>query len=109
MIDFDSEGPEGREFLAFTTATGLSRFTDIPWPAGLAPKTDTSPATAPGGSLPSADVLVVTSAQMVTADMVPDAARMQAAAGASYSTATDLDKRDAILGGAGDDLRAVQL
>ena len=25
MIDFDSEAPEGREFLAFTTATGLSR------------------------------------------------------------------------------------
>jgi hypothetical protein len=23
IIDFDSEGPEGREFLAFTTATGL--------------------------------------------------------------------------------------
>ena len=33
IIDFDSEAPEGREFLAFTTATGLSRFTDIPWPA----------------------------------------------------------------------------
>ena len=39
IIDFDSEAPEGKEFLAFTTATGLSRFTDIPWP-GLAPKTD---------------------------------------------------------------------
>ena len=24
MIDFDSEAPEGKEFLAFTTATGLS-------------------------------------------------------------------------------------
>jgi hypothetical protein len=32
IIDFDSEAPEGLQFLAFTTATGLSRFTDIPWP-----------------------------------------------------------------------------
>jgi hypothetical protein len=39
IIDFDSEGPEGREFLAFTTATGLSRFTDIPWPSNT-PVTD---------------------------------------------------------------------
>src|SRR3954447_9810083 len=39
IIDFDSEAPEGREFLAFSTATGLSRFTDIPWPKALAPKT----------------------------------------------------------------------
>jgi hypothetical protein len=30
IIDFDSEGPEGMAFMAFTTATGLSRFTDIP-------------------------------------------------------------------------------
>ena len=32
IIDFDSEAPAGREFLAFTTTTGLSRFTEIPWP-----------------------------------------------------------------------------
>ncbi|WP_369720221.1 hypothetical protein AB8Z38_23840 [Bradyrhizobium sp. LLZ17] len=32
IIDFDSESSEGREFLAFSTATGLSRFTDIPGP-----------------------------------------------------------------------------
>ena len=38
IIDFDSEGRPA-EFLAFTTATGLSRFTDVPWPKGLAPKT----------------------------------------------------------------------
>jgi purine-nucleoside phosphorylase len=60
IIDFDSEGPEGAAFLAFTTATGLSRFTDIPWPTGLAPQTA---AKAPGtgkGALPRADVLVVT-------------------------------------------------
>ncbi len=43
MIDFDSESATGKEFLAFTTATGLSRFTDIPWPAGLAPKTGPKP------------------------------------------------------------------
>lgn len=59
IIDFDSESPAGMAFLAFTTATGLSRFTEIPWPKGLAPKTGPSPG--PGSSkLPSADVLVVT-------------------------------------------------
>jgi hypothetical protein len=59
MIDFDSEAPAGREFLAFTTATGLSRYTDVPWPKGLAPKTG-SPSGGGGGPLPRADVLVVT-------------------------------------------------
>lgn len=34
IIDFDSESTEGRAFMAFSTATGLSRFTDIPWPKG---------------------------------------------------------------------------
>ena len=58
MIDFDSESATGKEFLAFTTATGLSRFTDIPWPAGLAPKTGPKPIAS--GPLPEADVLVVT-------------------------------------------------
>jgi hypothetical protein len=43
IIDFDSEGPEGMAFMAFTTATGLSRFTDIPWPKGLEPKTRAKP------------------------------------------------------------------
>src|SRR5262249_32958535 len=59
IIDFDSEAPAGREFLAFSTSTGLSRFTDIPWPKGLAPKTGGKPT---GGDrpLPRADVLVVT-------------------------------------------------
>jgi nucleoside phosphorylase len=60
IIDFDSEAPEGREFFAFTTATGLSRFTDIPWPAGLAPRTGPRPAGTGRGALPRADVLVVT-------------------------------------------------
>ncbi|HEV3146297.1 MAG TPA: hypothetical protein VGZ47_20590 [Gemmataceae bacterium] len=58
IIDFDSEAPEGKEFFAFTTATGLSRFTDIPWPKGLAPKTGPKPSGR--GPLPRADVLVVT-------------------------------------------------
>jgi nucleoside phosphorylase len=59
VIDFDSEAPEGKEFFAFTTATGLSRFTDIPWPKGLAPKTGPDPGSGKG-PLPKADVLVVT-------------------------------------------------
>jgi hypothetical protein len=60
IIDFDSEGPEGKEFLAFTTATGLSRYTDVPWPRGLAPKTGQAPRGKADSSLPQADVLVVT-------------------------------------------------
>jgi hypothetical protein len=60
IIDFDSEAPEGKEFFAFTTATGLSRFTDIPWPAGLSPQTDKVVRKVADGSLPQADVLVVT-------------------------------------------------
>jgi nucleoside phosphorylase len=60
IIDFDSEASEGREFLAFTTATGLSRYTDVPWPKGFAPKTDKTPGKGAGGRLPKADVLVVT-------------------------------------------------
>ena len=60
IIDFDSQAPEGMAFLAFTTATGLSRFTDIPWPKGLAPTTGPKPAGSGKGPLPRADVLVVT-------------------------------------------------
>jgi nucleoside phosphorylase len=60
IIDFDSEAPAGREFLAFTTATGLSRFTDIPWPRGLAPKSGPAPGGRSDGPLPRADVLLVT-------------------------------------------------
>lgn len=59
MIDFDSEATEGREFVAFTTATGLSRFTEIDWPNGLAPKSGPKPKSG-SGPLPKADVLVVT-------------------------------------------------
>src|SRR5450631_1976376 len=60
IIDFDSEGPEGMAFLAFSTATGLSRFTEIPWPKGLEPKTGSKPTGKAGGPLPRADILVVT-------------------------------------------------
>jgi nucleoside phosphorylase len=60
IIDFDSEAPSGKEFLAFTTATGLSRFTDISWPAKLAPTTAKTAGGTGAGPLPKADVLVVT-------------------------------------------------
>src|SRR5438105_14440337 len=60
IIDFDSEAPAGREFLAFTTATGLSRFTEINWPKKFEPKTDKTARKGAGGRLPKADVLVVT-------------------------------------------------
>src|SRR5580658_9723443 len=60
IIDFDSEAPSGLQFLAFSTATGLSRFKDIPWPAGQAPLTAADPGGVAGGPLPTADVLVVT-------------------------------------------------
>jgi hypothetical protein len=60
IIDFDSESPAGLQFLAFTTATGLTRFTDIPWPKGLAPKPAATLGAKSADPLPRADVLVVT-------------------------------------------------
>jgi hypothetical protein len=60
IIDFDSESPAGLQFMAFTTATGLSRYTDVPWPKGLAPKTGSAPRRKSNSPLPRADVLVVT-------------------------------------------------
>ena len=60
IIDFDSEAPEGQAFFAFTTATGLSRFTDIPWPKALAPTTDKTARKGKAGALPKADVLLAT-------------------------------------------------
>src|SRR5450432_1138577 len=60
IIEFDSEAPAGREFLAFTTATGLSRFTELKWPSKLKPITDKNARTGPNGALPTGDVLVVT-------------------------------------------------
>ena len=60
IIDFDSESPAGLQFMAFSTATGLSRFAEIPWPRGLAPKTGPKPRRPRNSPLPKADVLVVT-------------------------------------------------
>jgi hypothetical protein len=60
IIDFDSESVQGLQFLAFSTATGLSRYADIPWPKDLAPRTGPKPRTKQGGPLPAADVLLVT-------------------------------------------------
>jgi hypothetical protein len=60
IIDFDSEADEGRKLFAFSKATGLSRYTDVPWPGGLAPLTGPAPAGASSKPLPHADVLVVT-------------------------------------------------
>ena len=60
VIDFDSESPAGLQFMAFTTATGLSRYTDVPWPKGLAPKTGRAPGRSSNSPLPRADVLLVT-------------------------------------------------
>jgi hypothetical protein len=60
IIEFDSEAPHGREFLAYTTATGLSRFTEIGWPKRLAPRTTPTLKGRSDSPLPQADVLVVT-------------------------------------------------
>jgi phosphorylase superfamily protein len=60
IIDFDSEAPHGRAFMIFTKATGLSRFTEIPWPKNLAPKTGSKPSGGSNSALPKADVLLVT-------------------------------------------------
>lgn len=60
IIDFDSDGPEGHELMAFSRATGLSRYTEIPWPAKLAPQTGAKPKSSGNKPLPRADVLVVT-------------------------------------------------
>jgi nucleoside phosphorylase len=60
IIDFDSESPAGLQFLASSTATGLSRFKDIPWPARLAPKTGPKPRGGRNSPLPKGDILVVT-------------------------------------------------
>src|SRR6478752_3993461 len=60
IIEFDSEAPAGRNFLAFTRAIGLSGFTDTAWPSGKAPTADKTVRKGTGGRLPRADVLVVT-------------------------------------------------
>jgi hypothetical protein len=60
IIDFDSESPAGLQFMSFSTATGLTRYIDVPWPKGLAPKTGRALGRKSNSPLPHADVLVVT-------------------------------------------------
>lgn len=60
IIDFDSEAPAGLQFLAFTTATGLSRYTDVKWLDGLEPRPAASLQANSDDPLPRADVLLVT-------------------------------------------------
>ncbi|HEY8008215.1 MAG TPA: hypothetical protein VIE66_15775 [Methylocella sp.] len=60
IIDFDSESAAGLNFLSFTTATGLSRYTEVPWPKKLVPKTGPKLRRRSNDPLPRADVLVVT-------------------------------------------------
>ncbi len=61
IIDFDSEATEGTAFETFAAgSTGLSKFQDIPWPTGLAPKPVRTLSARSNGPLPRADVLVVT-------------------------------------------------
>ncbi|MCL2447802.1 MAG: hypothetical protein FWD17_02515 [Polyangiaceae bacterium] len=60
-IDFDGDSKVGDEFFAAAPgATGLSKFQDIPWPKGLAPKPAARLGGRASGALPEADVLVVT-------------------------------------------------
>ncbi len=61
IIDFDSEGAEGREFLAFQHC--YRAIFDSPTyhgPADLSRKSDSTPRSGTGSKLPTADVLVVT-------------------------------------------------
>jgi hypothetical protein len=60
IIDFDSEADEGRRLFAFSKATGLSAYTEVPWPSGLAPQTGAAPGGGSNKALPHADILVVT-------------------------------------------------
>ena len=60
IIDFDSDSSAGLQFMAFSTATGLSRYTEIAWPKSLAPKTGPTPSGSSDSPLPKADVLLVT-------------------------------------------------
>ena len=55
------KGRRGQEFFAIAAgATGLSKFKDIPWPSGLAPRPASRMSGRATDALPEADVLVVT-------------------------------------------------
>jgi nucleoside phosphorylase len=60
IIDFDSESDEGLRFFAFSKANGLSRYQELTWPTGLAPKPGKSLSATSNAPLPKADVLIVT-------------------------------------------------
>ena len=60
IIDFDSDAPSGLQFWPFSTATGLSRFKDIPWPEDQAPVTAADAGSVARWPSSQADVLVVT-------------------------------------------------
>jgi nucleoside phosphorylase len=60
IIDFDSESVHGQKLLAFSRATGLSRYIQVDWPKGLDPRPSKSLHPKPGKPLPKADILVVT-------------------------------------------------
>ena len=57
LIDFDSQSPSAGTAEVLTAGTGMSKFVDIKWPKGVAPKPGPRPK---GTSLPKCDVLVVT-------------------------------------------------
>lgn len=60
IIDFDSESEYGTTFLSLTKGTGLTRFVELEWPAGLAPSPLPALSTGSSDPLPRADVLIVT-------------------------------------------------
>jgi hypothetical protein len=60
MIDLDSLGASGRQSLAFSTAIGLSRYTEVTRPEGPVHTTGPTPSGPSAGPLPRADVLGVT-------------------------------------------------
>lgn len=61
IIDFDSEGEQGRAFAAVATRSRpLSDIEPIPWPKGLAPVPNPKLTQRDNAPLPRADVLIVT-------------------------------------------------
>src|SRR6266480_385087 len=57
LIEFDSERPSPATAVSLVEGTGMSKFVNIPWPKGLAPRPGRRPK---GSSLPKCDVLIVT-------------------------------------------------
>src|SRR6266550_6017310 len=57
LIEFDSERLSPATAVSLVEGTGMSKFVNIPWPKGLAPRPGRRPK---GNSLPKSDVLIVT-------------------------------------------------